>query len=159
MLAVPGRPERGPRVAARRIRFAELGVGDYVTLQGRSFSFETTLVPGETQRAQLIVRHFSRLPDGLAAAVVLCKGTLRIACPGVRERLGEYAGGGSGGGGVLLSTRDSAKSPEPLDRVEDGYVGDRSEASSADELESSIRSILPIMACVTMPGVLAGLVL
>ena len=119
------------------------GLGDYVTFEGSALRFETTIVPGESLRKELFARHFSKLPDATTEDAVLCLGRIQVAFPHLShdsdQNMSVAVDVETFGGGV----------------EEDGYAGDNSEASTVEEdqeIENSIRAILPMMAHVTMPS-------
>jgi len=149
-----------------------VGVGDYVALDGsrpsNGFRFETLSVPGERERDRIIARNFDMLPASARGQAIICVGkvTMHWQClgtglggPVTLDALphaaplmwlsaavgGEQAGSLTRAGGWVAGCGSAREDLE-------GYHADKSsDASSADEIESSMRSILPMLAQVTMP--------
>ena len=127
-----------------------MGVGDYVAFEGRGMRFATDFVPGDLQRDQVLHRHFGMLPRSARRDSVLCLGQMTL-------RWKEPSSGGESADERLaaIEAAESAQLVTAAAREEhEGYAGDKSDyESSGDEreLQSSMRSILPMLAGVAMP--------
>ena len=127
------------------------GVGDYVAFEGRGIRFATDFVPGDEQRDLVLRRHFGMLPRSARRDAVLCLGQMTIHWKAL--------GGGGPETGESLAAIEAAESAQEkvtaaAREEHEGYAGDKSDCESSGderELQSSMRSILPMLAGVAMP--------
>ena len=140
-----------PRAEKRTFLARSSGVGDYVAFEGRGIRFATDFVPGDEQRDQVLRRHFGMLPRSARRDSVLCLGQMTIYWKAL--------GGGGPETGESLAAIEAAESAQQkvtaaAREEHEGYAGDKSDCESSGderELQSSMRSILPMLAGVAMP--------